>query len=231
MDDDGTTLRGRAAIEKAYAEFFTKHTKIKAEVEVESLRFLSRDTAVEEGYFRVTKGKAAEVTTSRYSVLHVRENGVWMMAVVREWPNEGSTLRDVDWLIGTWEAKADETVVRTTYEWDENRTFIRARFSITDKAGAVTGMQMIGRDPAAGTLRSWVFESKGGFGEAIWARDGKKWVLQSSGVSPDGSILSATNVITPLGPDAFVWQSTNRTSDGEDLPAVPPVRVNRVKAK
>ncbi len=89
ISDDGTSLRGRPAIEKAYAEFFKKSPKPQAEVEVQSLRFLSKDTAVEEGYFKVHRGKSEEKATSRTSVLYVREDGKWLMAVVREWPGEG----------------------------------------------------------------------------------------------------------------------------------------------
>ena len=40
---------------------------------------------------------------------------------------------------------------------------------------------MIGKDAASEGLRSWTFESEGGFGEATWSRDGKKWVLDSAG--------------------------------------------------
>src|SRR5262249_17726974 len=89
ISDEGVTYRGGAALEKAYREFFADTKGRQVEVEVESLRFLSRDTAVEEGYMKVRRGKNGERTASRYSVLHVREDGKWRMAVVREWPGEG----------------------------------------------------------------------------------------------------------------------------------------------
>ena len=55
--------------------------------------------------------------TSRYSVLYVREGGQWLMAVVREWPAQPVSLRDLDWLIGSWVARRDDAEVHTTYEW------------------------------------------------------------------------------------------------------------------
>jgi uncharacterized protein (TIGR02246 family) len=104
--DDGTTIRGRANIEKAYGELFgKKKARSEAEIEVTSIRFPSKDTAIEEGYFKLRTGKEA-ATTSKYTVLHVREGGKWLMAVVREWPREGTSLRELDWLIGTWRPNA-----------------------------------------------------------------------------------------------------------------------------
>ena len=47
---------------------------------------------------------------------------------------------------------------------------------------------------------------------------------------PDGSAVSATNILIPLGKDAFTWQSVDRTAAGTALPNTPPVRVTRVQA-
>ena len=90
-----------AAIEAAYAKAFAKRKKLKLELTVDSIRFPSKDTAIEEGYAKSYKGDSNQPTASRYSVLHVREGGRWLMAVLREWPDEGVSLRDLDWLIGT----------------------------------------------------------------------------------------------------------------------------------
>jgi uncharacterized protein (TIGR02246 family) len=229
LADDGTSFRGRAAIEKAYAEFLKENPKLRAEASIESVRFVSRDSAVEEGYLRVYRGKAAHPASSRYSALFVRENGRWRLALLRDWPDEGTTLRDLDWLIGTWAAKTNGREVRTTYAWDEGKKFIRARFTIKGADGTTSGTQRIGRDPRSGQVRSWLFESDGGFGEANWSWDGKRWVLDATGVQADGSEVTATNFLTPHGRDAFTWQSVNRTEDGEEVPNIPPIKVTRVK--
>ena len=172
-----------------------------------------------------------EPTSSRYSILHVREGKKWLMAVVREWPVETTSLRDLEWLIGTWESKRDGTVVTTRYEWTANKAFIRCQFSVAQGKDVQTGMQMIGKDSGSGELRSWTFESEGGFGEATWSRDGNKWVMDTAARLPDGSTLAATNILTPLGPDSFTWQTVKRSSDGEEADELPPVKVTRVKQK
>jgi uncharacterized protein (TIGR02246 family) len=227
---DGDVYRGRAALAQAYRELFGTKEKRQAEIQRESLRFPSQDTAIEEGYFKVRTGKA-EPTASRYSILHVREGGKWLMAVVREWPAEAVSLRDLDWLIGTWIARRDDAEVHTTYEWLWNQSFIRMRFTIRQKDRTLRGFQMIGTDPESQKLRSWTFESEGGFGEATWSRDGKKWVLDSAGRLTDGSTMAATNILTPLDQDSFTWQAVKRSIDGEEVDDLPPVKVTRVKPK
>jgi uncharacterized protein (TIGR02246 family) len=229
ISDDGTTFRGREAIEKAFEKFFAKNPKLKAAATIDSIRFVSRDSAVEEGYLKVSRGKAGRSGSTRYSTLHVRENGRWLLALVRDWPDEGTTLRDLDWLIGTWVAKTEGTEVRTTYQWNESKKFIMGRFTIKDENRSTSGTQRIGRDPRTGQLHSWLFESEGGFGEAAWDWDGKRWVMEATGVQADGSEISATNILTPHGHDAFTWQSTDRMVAGEEVPNIAPVKVTRVK--
>jgi hypothetical protein len=224
-------IRGRADIEKAYTNLFAKDkARAEAEIEVTSIRFPSRDTAIEEGYFKVRKGKEP-ATSSKFTALHVREDGKWLMAVVREWPSEGVTLRDLDWIIGTWEAKRADAEVRTTYEWWGDKSFIRVAVSIKQKGRTSEGFQMIGKDASTGQLKSWTFDRDGSFAEAAWSRDGKKWVMESTGVIEDGSVQTSTNIITQLDDDSFTFQSVQRTADGEDVEDIPPIRVNRVKAK
>ncbi len=231
LADDGTILRGRGSIEKAYAELFDKKAgATRAEIETTSLRFPSRDTAIEEGYFKMQTGKEAPVT-SKYSILHVRDDGKWLMAVVREWPREGASLRDLDWLIGAWTARRGETEVRTTYEWWGEKSFIRVTITVQNEGRTRTGFQMIGKDRATGQIRSWTFDPAGSFAEATWTRDGKKWVQESAAVLENGTTVSATNLLTRIDDNAFTFQSVQRSENGEPIADIPPVRVTRVKGK
>ena len=131
VGDDGATFRGRPALEKAYGEFFKASADNALEIEVNSMRFPSKDTAVVEGHFKLHTGKKKELVVSRCSFLYAREEGKWLIAIAREWPGDGLSLRDLEWLIGTWEAKRDGMAVETRYEWTANKAFIRCRFSIT----------------------------------------------------------------------------------------------------
>ncbi len=229
IGDDGTTIRGRAKIEAAYAKAFAKNKKLKVEITVESIRFPSKDTAIEEGYAKRYRDNSEQPTSSRYSVLHVREGGRWLMALLREWPDEGVSLRDLDWLIGTWEAKTGEAEVRTTYRWDAKKNSIHCHITIKGDGRDVTATQVLLKDPRTGQLRSWLFDDDGGFGDGTWTRDGKRWVIAATGVQADGGELTATNILMPVDKDTFSWQSTRRALDGAALPNIPPVKVRRVK--
>jgi uncharacterized protein (TIGR02246 family) len=229
ISDDGTTIRGRSDIEAAYAQAFAKKKKTKVEMTIESIRFPSKDSAIEEGYAKSYKGDSDHPTCSRYSVLHVREGGKWLMAVLREWPDEGVSLRDLDWLIGDWEAKTDDAEVRTSYEWDANKNSIRCNITIKGKGRKVSATQVLLKDQRTGQLRSWIFGDDGSFGDGAWLRDGKRWVILATGVEVDGGELTARNILTPVDKNTFTWQSTERTVDGDEVPNIPPVKVTRVK--
>jgi uncharacterized protein (TIGR02246 family) len=231
VGDDGMTFSGRAALEKAYTEFFSKNPDNTLAIEVDSIRFPSRDTAVVEGHFKLHKGKKKELTVSRCSFLYAREDGKWLIAIAREWPGDGLSLRDMEWLVGSWEAKRDGTTVSTKYEWTANKSFIRCQFSVTRDGKTHTGMQMIGKDPALGALRVWTFEDDGGIGDTDITRDGKKWVHSARGVTADGRMMTATNILTPIDSDSFLWQAVGRTLDDEELPDLPPIKVTRVKGQ
>jgi uncharacterized protein (TIGR02246 family) len=228
IDENGVTVRGRQAIAKAYAELFKKHKGLKAEARDVALRFVSRDAAVEEGVLHVRGDKGQEATSARYSVLHVREDGKWLMALVREWPIEGDTLRELEWLVGDWAAKTEGGSVRITFDRFEGNSFIRGRSTFEEGDTKSTATQLVARDPSTGKLRSWVFESDGGFGSASWERDGKRWVLDATATHADGRTLTATNVLIPLDRDTFVWHSTKRSLDGTSQPDTVPVKVLRV---
>jgi len=229
--DDGTVLRGRANIEKAYAASVAKKkTKADMEIEVTSIRFPSKDSAIEEGFFRVQVDKEA-ATTSKYTILHVREGGKWLMAVVREWPSEGISVRDVDWIIGEWEAKGDDTDVHAKYQWWGDKSFIRADITIKQKDHTIKGFQMIGRDRSTNLVRCWTFEEDGGFAQATWHFDGKKWVQESAAVLEDGGVLHSINYLKRVDNDTFTFHSVQRTLNGEPQPDIGPVRATRVKGK
>jgi uncharacterized protein (TIGR02246 family) len=230
---DGETVRGRADIEKLYTEFFRANPKARLEAQIDSVRILGRSAALEEGALKLRLPNEPEPSISRYSVLHVRDDGRWHMASVREWvpdPQELVSVKDVEWLVGTWTASGPEAGLRITYAWDEDRAFLRGRYVLTKGDTVVNaGTQIIGKNPGGG-LRSWHFDKSGTFGESVWAREENRWVIEAAGTLPDGSEVTAINLLIPLGKDAFTWQTVERTAAGSELPSAPPVKVTRTKA-
>ena len=233
VDEGGEPVHGREALEKAYAGFFDKRPELKVESRTDSIRFLGTDSAIEEGTFSV-RAKDAPPDSSRFSSLYVREGGRWRIAMLKEWNDDTSSrpsLEDLAWLIGTWASESEEVKATVTYEWSETKAFIRSKFVITPRKGDAkpsSGSQVIGVDPAEGVIRAWTFDPDGGFGEASWNWEGTRWSIDSAGTLADGSRSTALNFMTPAGKDSFTWRSVRRTIDGNDMPDVDAIKVNRV---
>jgi len=228
--DSGAVLRGRPAIEKAYAEHFKEKPGGKIEVDIRSIYFPSRDSAVEDGVLRLRTVGGEMPTSTAYSIIHVREDGKWKVALAREWGAAAEKLDDLAWLIGDWVVNGKDREVLLSFEWNDKKNTIKNRFSMKEGGKTVSsGTQTISVDPMSGELRSWVFEEDGGRGEARWFRDGDRWVQESVGALPDGTPTEAYNVITRIDHDHFVFRSVDRLIGGEPAPDTTPVKVSRVQ--
>jgi hypothetical protein len=193
---------------------------------------LGRGLASAEGVVRVKTPGDDPVIETRYTALHVNEDGAWRAASVREWvPDPAMTIlpKHLEVLVGDWTATGSNGELKINYAWDENKTFLIAKYSVTkDGKPGSSGMQIFALTRGDG-LRSWTFDSSGVTSEGTWARDDNRWICESVGQLPNGEEITALNVIVPLGPDAFTWQTTDREADGVPLPSLPPVKVTRVK--
>ena len=57
-------------------------------------------------------------------------------------------------------------------------------------------LKVIGYDAANRQIRSWIFDSAGGFGTSTWSRDGNDWIIKNSQTLHDGARTSSINIIT-----------------------------------
>ena len=233
--NDGEPIRGRIEIEKRYAEFFKSvKGKPKLEIQTDDLRFPSADSAVLEVTLRLTNEAGELIASSWRNSLLVREGGRWKVAIVQEWDRDETadvSLNELEWLIGTWHVASQQREVTTTYEWDENKAFIRGKYTVKDGGKVIeSGTQMIGKDNAAGAIHSWVFSSDSGFGDGLWFRDGNKWTVDVYGVTPDGRALTATAIYIHVDANTYTWQSVDQAVDDEPIPDTQPVKVTRQKA-
>lgn len=228
---DNLTLRGRAAIEAAFAKFFSEHAGAKIEFRIDEIRFPAKDLAVEEGLSIQTNAGAELPTSTRYLAIHVREDGNWKTAISREWGADEVKLEELTWLIGDWSADGPDGGTRISYKWSPSKTAIEGTFQVVKDGKPVrAGRQHILRDAQSGQLRSWIFDEDGSRGETVWSRDGDRWLLEASGVSADGTQTSALNVLTRLSDNAYLFISTNRTADNVALPSTDPVKLTRTAA-
>jgi uncharacterized protein (TIGR02246 family) len=234
-DESSQEFHGRAAIEALYAEMFKEHPGGTVTVKIDSIRFFGPDVAVEKGVASV-KSPKGESSAARYTVVHARRDGKWIMVDCEDTPYvsaaDGDVLKDLEWLIGEWKIdspdKSEER--RIKFEWVAGRNFIKSNYNvIKDGNATLTGGQIIGWHPKHAQIVSMHFDANGGFGNDTWTRDGSKWVIDASGVFRDGSETTAVNIITPINANTFTWQSVKRTLDGVKLPDTPAVKVTRIQ--
>ena len=232
-DESGRSYHGRAAIEKEYVDLFKDHRGATMTVNIESIRFLGPDIAMEKGIAKVKlPGESAEMG-SRYTVVHAKRDGKWIMVEGRDAPyvpgSNEDYLKDLEWVIGDWTVAAKDRPLVIHFEWMAQRNFIKNTYITTkDGKSTLTGGQIIGWDPRLGRIVSWHFAAEGGFGHDVWTKDGSKWVIEATGVFRNGSQSAAVNVVTPIDANSFTWQSLKRTLDGVKLPDIAPVKMVRV---
>ncbi len=222
-DKDGDVTEGREAIAQTFARMFKDSPSKRIEVFVESIRFIGAGLAVEVGTTKETAAPNEPPELDRYTVLHVKRDGKWQMALARDeegpLPTAHERLLPLDWLVGDWIDDGGSSVVRSSCRWSEDGNYLLQEFKLQINGRNMMNVsQRIGWDPVAKRIHSWVFDSEGGYGESEWTRDGDEWVIKATGVRPDGTTASATNLLTPNGTDGYVWRSTDRIVGDERQP-------------
>ena len=229
---DGNQIRGRDKLEEEFAAQFADHQGARIEVATESIDFVSPNVALEEGTATIIRPEDAP-SQSRYSVVHIKRDGKWMIDRISEEelvsPTTGEqALRELEWMVGTWVDQAEGDMIRTECQWSKNGRFLIRSFTVTSPEQVeMSGMQFVGWDPAQERIRSWVFDSDGGFAEGTWTQKNGRWISQQVATLPDGRRASSTTVMRPLDENRFSWQKINRVVDGEILPSIEEVIIVR----
>jgi uncharacterized protein (TIGR02246 family) len=219
------TVKGRLAIEKLYADFFKAHPGSQMEIKIDSIRLLVPTVAIEQGTASVFNSPNGPPTSSAYSAVHVKQNGKWRIASVRESalpPSKSEVdMKQLAWLVGDWEAHGDVAKVEVSFDWVEGNSFIRGETKVHAVESGDTipgGLQIIGRDPLTGQIVSWFFNSDGGHGLGAWNKEGERWLIQTSGMTADGASTFATNILYHPNDSIMSWESVNRMLSNERLP-------------
>ena len=234
-DEDGAITNGRAAVEALLERSFVRNAGAQMTIQIESVRTLAPEVAVERGTTVVTSRDGVQ-QTSAYKAVHVRKDGKWHIHELIESPapaaTPGEMLSELGWLVGTWEEKDGDAKIETKGEWAKGGNFLTRSFTVKVQDDvSLQGWQIIGWDAADQKIRSWMFDSEGAFQEGEWTRTGNDWTIRQNGVLPDGQRLSSENTLQRMGDDKCSWESMNRTLDGDPLPNLPRIEITKVQAK
>jgi uncharacterized protein (TIGR02246 family) len=230
VSPSGEKHTGKEAIAKALSALFEESKGVTISVDDPEIRLITDDVAVEEGVVHVASPDASP-SKSTYQAIHVKQSGKWQLHSVRETevvelPAASGALQDLAWLVGEWGDAEGGSAAKVS--WTKNKTFLTYSFKVaTEDGDDLEGTQVIGWDPANETIRSWMFDSDGGFGEGVWSRRDNTWVVKFQQTLADGRTASATNVYTLVDGNSFTWKSIGRQVDGEYMPNIAEVKIAR----
>jgi len=231
--ETGERFKGRQAIEKENGARLAQAKGSRMNLSLDSVRQITSEVASLDGTAKISKTGENPVEFT-FAMILVKKDGKWLIDSLRE--SEPVTtaspyeqLKELEWMIGEWAQKEGDVAVKIVCSWRANKNFLSRFFTVKVK-GEIThqGLQIVGWDPIHRHIRSWVFESDGTFGGAVWQRDGDRWTIKGDGVLPDGKHSTATQVITKVDADKYTWQSLSRAVEGRPLPNTELTTLTRV---
>src|SRR5262245_20304161 len=227
----GERVVGRTAIAEQFTALFKEQPALKLEVNVASVQFVSPNVAVEHGTARMLAPNAAP-EEFEYSAVDVKRDGRWLLDRVTDKsketaPSHYEQLKLLEWMVGEWTDEAENAQVELDCNWTKNQNFLTRAFKISIDENSMSGMQIIGWDPAAKTIRAWTFDSNGTFAEATWEQRGGRWFIRNRGTLPDGRTATMINVMRQVDENSFTWQTIERTAGGELLPNIDEIQIVR----
>lgn len=232
-DENGQVTQGRSDIQQLLTDTFSENNGAKLDMQMNSVRPLGSDVFQGRGETTVTSPDGQKRSSS-YAAIYGKKDGKWLISSLIEYPEAdptpGEHLSQLGWMVGTWKDQGGDTSVETKAEWARGNNFLTRNFKVSEGDDVVLeGWQIIGWDPRDKRIRSWIFDSDGGYGQGVWSRDGNRWLIKETRVSADGSESSAEQTITYVDPDHCTYESTNRTLDGDIQPNIAKVDIERVK--
>lgn len=228
----GESAEGREALEKLFKDRFAKEKKSHVDISIKNIEFLSADEAIENGVMKVTVPDQP-VQQVAYEVGFVKENGKWVVNSINEIGQQEPSsnyeqLKELEWLVGKWEDVDDNVEILFDNQWDKYKNFITQNFQLKIYGqDDIEGKQIIAWDPVQNVIRSWVFDSDGGFGEGTWEKSDKSWYATMHYTLSDGRDGSSKNIYTPIDEQSYTFASVEREVDGEILPDMNPVTVKK----
>jgi uncharacterized protein (TIGR02246 family) len=226
IDESGKQTQGRDNIAALFRKSLPETKGWKVAVRVQSLKFLRPEICLEDGAVERTPPTGVK-EVNRFAIVWTKTGDKWLISSVRDLPTEAgdlpsaaaASLAELGWLVGEWASEGEKADVAVKVSWGTNRAFLLMDYAIKREDGDLLEVTArVGWDARQGRIRSWVFDSTGGFAEAYWRKDGKRWVVGTSGVLPDGGTGGATNLYEFVDENTFVWRSTERDVDGQPLP-------------
>ena len=227
----GEEVVGRAAIADQFAALFEERPDLKMDVAITSIQFVSPNVAIEQGTATIVS-PSGEPEETEYSAVDVKRDGKWLLDRVTDKskevvPSHYEQLKALEWMVGSWTNETAGAEVELECNWTKNKNYLTRAFKIAIGGQEISGVQVIGWDPAAKAIRSWTFDSNGAFAEGAWELKEGRWFIRNRGVLPDGQSATMVNVMKQVDDNSLTWQTIERTAGDELLPNIDEIQIVR----
>lgn len=226
---DGTVVAGREAITEFYREAFStteEADRLKASIEVGSVRFVAPGVAIESGILHLTSPDGG-VSPHPYTAIQIQQaDGSWLTGSVRD--ESGGEAAPVErlsalaWMVGDWLIQNNGMETRLSFDWSDFGPYIEGGADMVETLeGNRVGIQIrIGWDADRGGFTSWSHDSAGGFVQSEWTETGDGvWLIRSKGTTADGEENAYTQLCTvDENRESFTWEIRDQTIGGEPQP-------------
>src|SRR5262249_42834692 len=123
ISDDGKATRGRDAIAALMKRAFTEHKGLTIKLTNKAIRFIKPDVALQDAVVTM-KAQDMPADSGPYVVVWTKTDGNWLLASVRDLPDETpaagtshSVLKQFEWLVGEWTGEEKDTSVAMSVRW------------------------------------------------------------------------------------------------------------------
>jgi uncharacterized protein (TIGR02246 family) len=223
-EDGGGLISGRDQITAHYTEYFVGENIPSLAIEVESVRIVAPDLAVEDGTAHFTPpGENALPRSIAYTAFLMKNGETWQIAStrsIRDVTEDAGRIADLAEVIkGDWTTMNEGLRLDLAFGWNETGSYITGEMLTTTADGEPQpGTIRISWDAARKTIVSWMFDARGGVSQGVWTPSGAGWLIRTEGTTGDGEFLSASQELSTEGPDTLIWSAVNRVVDGETQP-------------
>ena len=218
-------VSGREAIKALYEGVFAGENVPGIALEVDSVRLVAPNLAIEDGTAHLTPPEeGAPPRSQKYTAVLLKSDaGAWQIASTRDLSDVSdpeTELFELSKLLGgDWTCQVGEVRLDLAIGWEESGKFLLGEMLTTTPDGEPqTGSIRIGWNAARKSIASWMFDSRGGSRQSLWTATEDGWLIRSEGTTADGETVTASQTLSADGADTIVWSVTQKVIDGEAQP-------------
>lgn len=208
IDEQGNVYQGHDAIRELGKSFFEKYPGSKTIAEIDSVRSIN-DLVLVEGFREINSKDDSSSSLFRFTAIWTKAENGHKLVSFRE-QSEGvmvsphEALESLSWLVGDWMNEGTDARVKLSYAWSEDRNFILGEIQIAGEDKKLSkSTTRLAWDASEGVIRSWTFDSDGGFGESVWLQTDEGWAMVSAAVTPEGQKGSASVSVVQVDTNRF----------------------------